>query len=266
MTAVSVKAPLTPKADKTPHIVKLKVFWKTTKQWTMADIADFQKSVPALAEKIKTEKYWNKDGDIKTSKFTCEDFAIRILAQYASSKGLPVKLKTGVRVYRNMELYNAAEHDKYSSTMYGFGDMVMLTYGAPDMQRIGENTVVVARPEDLVPGDILALAHDSKGIATGGRAHHIQVVIATGRGSLAIYQGNADDTIHRPFTWINRLLRRNAADSQQSAYAGLPVEQGVYVAKGKGRWDYTNHTTKNHNKDYLKYFDLFRWNFMEFNN
>jgi hypothetical protein len=240
MTAVSVKAPLTPKADKTPHIVKLKVFWKTTKQWTAADIADFQKSVPALAEKIKAEKYWNKDGDIKTSKFTCEDFAIRILAQYASSKGLPVKLKTGVRVYRNMELYDAAEHDKYSSTMYGFGDMVMLTYGARDTQRIGESTVAVAKPEDLLPGDILGLAHDIKGQVTGGRAHHIQIVATTYPGKIDIYQGNSEDTIHWPVTWINRLLRRNVADPQQQAYAGTLIETGRYIHKSKQQWDYVN--------------------------
>ena len=77
MSAVSVSAPLTRKADKAPHIVKLKVFWKTTKKWETADIEDFRHAVPQIAERLRTEQYWNKDGDIRSNKFTCEDFADR---------------------------------------------------------------------------------------------------------------------------------------------------------------------------------------------
>ena len=125
MSAASVSAPLTPKADKAPFIVKLKVFWKTSKKWKAADISDFRRAVPQIAERLRTEQYWNKDGDIRSNKFTCEDFAIRVLCEYASFKGLPVKLTTGVRTYRNMELYDAGEHDQYASNKYGFADMVM---------------------------------------------------------------------------------------------------------------------------------------------
>ena len=265
MSAVTIRAPLTPKADTTPYVVQLKVFWKTTKKWKASDISDFQRGMPRIAERLRTEKYWNKDGDIKTSKFTCEDFAIRVLCEYASAKGLPVKLRTGTRTYRNMELYNAEEHDRYASNMYGFSEMVMLTYGAPDMQRVGVNMVPIDKPEDVLPGDILALVHDAKGNANGGRAHHIQVVVATSSHSMEIYQGNSDSTIHRPITWLNRLVRRNAADPRQGAYAGLRIELGIYTSKSSGRWDYTNNATKSHNKDFLKYFDLLRWNFKEFN-
>lgn len=256
MTAVSVKAPLTPKTDHTPHLVTLKVFWKSTKQWTAADIADFQKSVPALAEKIKAEKYWNKDGDIKTSKFTCEDFAIRILAQYASSKGLPVKLKTGVRVYRNMELYDAAEHDKYSSTMYGFGDMVMLTYGAKDMQN--QNTVPIKDVNNLLPGDILAQTKDN-----AGAAHHIQIVYSANNYQIDIYQGNSGTG-----NWaskIYRIFRLNPADPMDISYTGLPIEIGYYRKAPSGGWDYINKTVNSKKKDYLKIFEFCRWNFQEFN-
>ncbi|OLH85036.1 hypothetical protein [Xanthomonas oryzae] len=256
---------LTPKEDKQGAKVKLKVFWKTSKFWSSADIADFQKNVPSIAERLRTEQYWNKDGDIRSKKFTCEDFAIRLLCEYAEPKGLPVKLTTGVRTFRNMEIYSASEHDRYASNIYGFTEMVMLSYGAPDMQRTGVNTVAVATPEELQPGDILALAHDTKGSASGGVAHHIQVVVARNDKSIAIYQGNSDYTIHRPLTWLNKLIGRNSADPQQNAYAGLPVERGIFSNKGKGRWDYTNTTTGNSSSDFIKYFDLVRWNFMEFN-
>jgi len=84
MTSTVISAPLTPKADTRPQVVKLKVFWKTTRQWTDADIADYQEAIPELAEQIRTEQYWSKGGDVHVSRFTCEDFAVRILAQYAA--------------------------------------------------------------------------------------------------------------------------------------------------------------------------------------
>lgn len=256
---------LTPKDDKQGVKVKLKVFWKTTKFWTSADVADFQKSVPSIAERLRTERYWNKDGDIRSNKLTCEDFAIRMLCEYAATKELPVKLTTGVRTFRNMEGYSSAAHDRHASNIYGFSEMVMLSYGASDMQRVDVNTLSVAKPEELLPGDILALAHDAKGKASGGIAHHIQAVVAKSDKAIAIYQGNSDYTIHRPLTWINKLFGRNSADPQQDAYAGLPIERGIYTDNGKGRWDYVNTVTNNSSSDFIKYFDLLRWNFMEFN-
>lgn len=259
------KIPLTPKADQKGVKVKLRVFWKTTRQWTPALVEDFQRQVLPIAQRLRIEKYWNKDGEIRTNKFTCEDFALRVLCEYASAQGLPVKLTTGVRTYRNMEIYNAEEHAAYGAHMYGFAHMVMRTYGAPDMQRIGGNTVAVAKPAELLPGDILALAHDAKGAATGGRAHHIQVVVEGGSSRITIFQGNSDSTIHRPITWLNRLIGRNGADPAQDAYAGMPLETGAYTKKGKASWDYSNNTTGNGTKDFLKLFDLVRWNFMEFN-
>lgn len=256
---------LTPRNDKQGVKIKLKVFWKTTRFWTLADVTDFQRSVPNIAERLRTERYWSTDGKIHNNKFTCEDFAIRILCEYAAAKGLPIALTTGVRTFRNMEMYNAAEHDKHASNIYGFSEMIMLSYGAPDMQRVGVNTTAVANPEELQPGDILALAHDTKGKASGGLAHHIQVMVAKDHKSIAILQGNSDYTIHRPITWINRLLGRNSADPQQGAYAGLPVEHGIYTNRGNGRWDYENTSTHNNSSDFIKYFDLFRWNFLAFN-
>jgi len=265
LSATAARVPLTPKADQNGINVKLRVFWKTTKQWTPAAIADFQRQVPTIAQRLRAEQYWNKDGQIKRSRFTCEDFALRVLCEYASAQGLPLKLTSGVRTYRNMEIFNADEHAHYGANAYGFAHMVMRTYGAPDMQRLGVNTEAVAGPEALLPGDILALAHDAKGGATGGRAHHIQVVAAVASSRIDIFQGNSDSTIHRPITWINRLLGRNSADPDQTAYAGMPLETGVYTKSRKAGWDYVNNSTGNGSKDFLKLFDLVRWNFMEFN-
>jgi hypothetical protein len=203
-------------------------------------------------------------GGIHTNRFTCEDFALRVLIQYAALKGLPLKLTDGVRTYRNMEIYGAPEHEKYDSTMYGFADMVELSYGAPDMQRISANTIGVTGADELQPGDILALARDLKGRISGGVAHHIQVVVSVSPTAINIFQGNTNDTVHWPITWANKLLGRNVADPEQSAYAGLSVEIGVFFNTGRG-WDYRNSMTGNVKSDYLKFFELYSWNFMEFN-
>ncbi|MCA8090111.1 hypothetical protein LGM65_04270 [Burkholderia anthina] len=86
--------------------------------------------------------------------------------QFSALCGLPLNLTTGVRSYRNMEIYGEPEHRRYDSTMYGFADMVSLTFGAPDVQRAGSNTVRLLTPESLLPGDMLVQANDRAGIAT----------------------------------------------------------------------------------------------------
>jgi hypothetical protein len=228
--------------------------------------------VPTLAEQLRTERYWGKDGAVKDNKFTCEDFALRLLVQYAASKGLPVKLTDGVRTYRNMELYGEPEHSKFESSLYGFANMVALTYGAPDMQRSGMNTQLLSSPSAVKPGDILAEVYDweAAGLAAvalskKNRAHHIQVVVATSPGRIAIYQGNSTADIHFGLRQVRKIFGSNPADPMNSGYGGVPVERGEYRLTRNDSWSYRNFDTKSHYEDELKKFQPFRWNFMEFN-
>lgn len=259
-TLVARSVALTPRADKTPKKVVYKVFWKTTDFWTEAHILDYHKEVPAIAEQLIVEKYWNKEGAISSNKFTCEDFAIRLLCEFASKRGLPVKLKTGVRTYRNMENYSAADHDRYLSHMYGFCEMVMLTYGAPDMQRVGENTSLVEAIEALLPGDILAQALDRP----KDTAHHIQIAVNVSDSKIDIRQGNTSGVSVRPFTTVQRWLGSNMADPQNSGYAGMLIEKGNYTKSATG-WTYRNENTGAMAENFLSKFLFYRWNFMEFN-
>lgn len=251
---------LAPKADKTPKKVTYKVFWKTTAFWTDADIADFHNDAPLIAETLINEKYWNREGAVANNRFTCEDFALRVLCEFASKRGLPVKLKTGVRTYRNMENYTAANHDRYASNMFGFSEMVMLTYGAPDMQRVGENTLAVDSVEGLSPGDILAQAKDRP----GDLAHHIQMVVRITETELEIRQGNTSGASFRPVTTIQKWMGSNMADPQNSGYAGMLIDTGLYRKAGAG-WNYKNLSTGSMAEDFLSIFLFYRWNFMEFN-
>jgi hypothetical protein len=251
---------LTPKAELAGKKVSYKVFWTTMAFWTDLDISGYHENAPLIADKLMSEKYWDKHGSVQNNKFTCEDFALRILCEYAAGKGLPVKLKSGVRTYRNMENYSPAEHDRYASNMYGFSEMVMLTYGAPDVQKTGENTLHLASPESLLPGDILAQALDRPGDV----AHHVQVVVAADDTRIDIRQGNTSGWSTRPNTTFQRMIGSNMADPQNDGYAGMPIEKGFYE-KNMAAWDYHNLTKGSMNKDFLKVFQLYRWNFMEFN-
>lgn len=247
-------ANLTQKEDESPHICKLKVYWKTTQLWTSSAIQAYHAQALQLAGAAKASG----------RKFTCEDFALEVLCLFASTRGLPVKLTAGVREYCNMDIYDPDYHEHYPQTARGFINMVMASFGAPDIQRTGKNTVRLAGPADLLPGDILALARDSKGEATGGRAHHIQLATEKSDSAIGIYQGNSNWEIHKPITWVNKLFGRNSADPDQAAYAGMPPETGQFTRAGSG-WNYRNNKTGATQIGFLKYFELYRWNFMEFN-
>lgn len=248
-------AALTRKEDEAPHTCKLKVFWKTTRAWSEADVDAYHAEAAQLAEASRESG----------RRFTCEDFALELLCVFASGRGLPVKLTDGVREYRNMDIYDPDYHENYPQTTKGFISMTMVSFGAPDIQRAGQNTVRLPGPADLLPGDILALAHDSKGQATGGRAHHIQVVTLKTHARIGIYQGNSNWEIHKPITWASRLLGRNSADPGQSAYAGMTPETSQFTRGAGADWDYRNNNTGSSQTDFLKFFELYRWNFMEFN-
>lgn len=251
---------LTPKAEQAGKEVVLKVFWATTEHWDETYIANYHKEVPAIVERLMSSQYKNSAGETKNNEFTCEDFAIRVLSEFAQKYGLPVKLTTGVRTYRNMENYNPGQHSDYTSDQYGFAEMVMKTYGARDMQKVDVNTVVVASPTELMSGDILAQAKDKdKGIA-----HHIQLALEVADDRIDIRQGNADLPIVRPFTWIVTALGMNMADPQSVLYAGVPVQKGYFEKTGES-WTYHNPGTGAVKENYLSIFELYRWNFLEFN-
>lgn len=249
-------ANLTRKADETPYTCKLKVYWKTIRDWTYADIAAYQAEIPQLAETARASG----------RRFTCEDFSLELLCQFASKRGLPVKLTDGVREYRNMDIYDPDYHENYPQTPRGFITMVMATFGASDVQRVGVNTIRLLGPAELLPGDLLALALDSVGRSQGNRAHHVQVVVNKTETHIGINQGNSDWTIQIPARWAIKLLGKNSADPDQDIYAGTKPESGQFMLSGVSRWDYKNNVTGSVKADYLKYFELYRWNFMGFNN
>ena len=112
-----------------------------------------------------------------------------------------------------------------------------------------------------MPGDILAQALDRPMMTT---AHHIQMAVAVTDSRIDIRQGNTDAAIIWPFTWAKKLTGKDMADPQSSGYVGLPVQKGCFIKSGTG-WTYHNLTKGSVSEDFLKAFELYRWNFMGFN-
>ncbi|MBY4865713.1 MULTISPECIES: hypothetical protein [Burkholderia] len=186
-------------------------------------------AVPQRARQLQTETYWDRNGSTRTNRFTCEGFALRLLVQFAALRGLPIKLTTGVRSYRNVDIDGESEHSRYDSTMYGFAEMVSLTFDAPDTQRTDSNTVCLSTTRPLLPEDMLVQANDRAGIG-----HHVQLVTGTSPASISILQGNSSGVIVRPFTTIMRIFGRNRANPQSASYAGMGVESGTTHPVRKG--------------------------------
>jgi hypothetical protein len=56
----------------------------------------------------------------------------------------------------------------------------------------------------------------------------------------------------------------NMADPQSILYAGVPVQKGYFEKTGES-WTYHNPGTGAVKENYLSIFELYRWNFLEFN-
>lgn len=248
----TIWASLTEKSDQSPFTCKLKVYWKTTKGWTASDISDYHNSIPSSAA----------HAFMSGRKFTSEDFSLELLCQFASTRGLPIKINDGVREYRNMDIYVAADHEDYESTPRGFIDMVMRTFGAGDIQN-ASNTTQLHSVDELRPGDVLAQANDAEGRLLG-RAHHIQVVTRYLPNEIEIMQGNSVG-IRNPFVKVwHRITLHDVGAPRDASYAGTLPQRGRYVKTASG-WDYLKKDSGGISANSLGTFNLYRWNFNNFN-
>jgi hypothetical protein len=90
------------------------------------------------------------------------------------------------------------------------------------------------------------------------------MVVRITETELEIRQGNTSGASFRPVTTIQKWMGSNMADPQNSGYAGMLIETGLYRKAGPG-WNYKNLSTGSMAEDFLSIFLFYRWNFMEFN-
>lgn len=214
--------------------------WEITNKWSDDYINKFINFVSD-----QTNQYV-KDGEM----FTCEDFALSLLIDFASTNGLPVTINNGSGIYD-------ASSENYTDAAT-FKNDVLTTTGARDLQN-DKNTV----PSDIsmAKGGDIIVNRNNKDVGT-----HIQVVTSGFYidntdfvNGISISQGNSG--ILNIVPGSSSIL--GAGNPNSSFYTGKPIEKGwidvnanVYFNNTKGRTIRNYSNTKN--------IEVRRWNFKRF--
>jgi len=216
--------------------------WQITNQWTKDYMIGYSNYVAS-----QTQKYINEGQE-----FTCEDFALSLLIDYASENGLPVTIENGKDTYD-------ARSDSYSD-VETFKNDVLTTTGARDLQN-SENTITLSDLSTAKGGDII-INRNQNNVGT-----HIQVVTSKSSNTdfgqttnfLDIAQGNSGVLNKIPYS--SAILK--AGNPNSSFYTGKPIERAVLTLNTNTYWNRaTGRTYENYSK--VKNIDVRRWNFLNF--
>lgn len=253
--------PLTPKADTEGVRIRFKVFWKTQKFWNDDYIRQYKEEAPIIATQLKDHFLeWRSDGSInKRLTATCEDFAIRILVEFAFRNNLPIKITTNAGVFRNMEPLD--QSDDTLPNVYGFMQKVMRSCAAQDM--LNDRNTRQVHNEQVEPGDLLVQLNSQ------GGARHVQITTQNTGKSIIVIQGNQEYKYHyRALYWIAKKLTGNksnsVSDPNAKGYEGMSLGEGEF-SKNREKWAYKNLKTGFTSPDFLRQFVGRSWNFSEFN-
>lgn len=182
--------------------------WAITNSWNDHYISQYRDRVKDIGQKYRETG----------QKYTCEDFALSVLIDFASEHGLPVKIANGTGVYD-------ARSNAYSD-VESFKNDVLKSTGARDLQS-KKNTLPTNKPSS---GDIVVNRH------ANGMGHHIQLVQGGDQECLFLYQGNSNFLNSVPGA-----SRLGASSPGSLLYAGKGIELAVYNTKTDY---YTNVTTR----------------------
>ena len=148
--------------------------WTVSHFWDRRSISDYQEHIDAKTQSLKNQGV----------RATCEDLPLRLMIDFAASRGLPFRIRNGSRPwgYRPEEVASVA----------ALRDEVLRTTGAADLLRRG-NTVPVGADQPGMyanlalarPGDLIYLQYRDHG--------HVQLVIRVSDGRITIAQGNLSD-------------------------------------------------------------------------
>ncbi|WP_133295668.1 hypothetical protein [Burkholderia reimsis] len=242
---------LTPVDDTTPVTLQYKFYWVHERLWDQSWIEKYQLATPGLAREIQSRKG-------ASGQYTCEDFALEILIEFASRNKLPLKIKTESRTFKNVEEVFDVDGAN-PPTPAGFALDVAFRAGAPD---VVANSQPVSL-SDLKPGDMFA--EFNRG--------HIQVVTSVSPNRIEIMQGNFPGpltVVRKQHSWTDFgfLFRDKSTDARESPnYLGVPVQNAVYEFRN-GSWFYQRMYGDDRRWDPKPWGDQsihIRWNFLEFN-
>lgn len=213
---------------------------KHPKKWT-ADVIHryslFAQARAAIHERAKTE-------------FTCEDFALQVVLEYARIESLPIEIRNGSGSF-SMHDFNTHEE---------FRVKVMMTTGATDLwQDDLHNTVALGTGKTAHFADVLLARAGDLIVVNSG--HHIQLVSAVDTEVVWITQGNLNFKCNAFERWLNLHDAQDPSDA--TCYAGENVKTkgynkktGLYGDNGKYRQEiYRTQSGRTR-----------RWNFAHWNN
>jgi RHS repeat-associated protein len=206
--------------------------WTINNSWTQDMIKGYEKYA------AKRAKEYAENGTHRT----CEDFALGVVIDYASSNGLPLEITNGKGTF-------SAASDDFTDVA-GFTDKVLSTTGASDLQNPA-NTVGVDMNQ-VGAGDLLLTRSNDV------TANHVQLVTSVSNNSMTIYQGNAN--LFNGIPGASRFL--GASNPNSLFYAGVSVTRGA-IYFNNGNSVYVNRSTGSIINNYMstKNIETRRWNF-----
>jgi RHS repeat-associated protein len=213
--------------------------WEVKNKWNAEHIAGYQNAITTISDK------WVKES--KT--FTCEDFALAILCQYAKENSLPLTIQNKSGTY-NQENYPAGSTPEQRDFVYKkFVDDVSSTSAAHDIAEYNGKFVGKGKGalENAEKGDLIL--HDSN---YDGKFSHTQVVTNNSNKQVFTRQGDLKGHIF-------------ANSPSHIFYGGKLIQKTV--------WDLGKDSHKNYFKNTFKQSaiknlnpTLYKWDFQKFNN
>lgn len=147
-------------------------------------------------------------------KFTCEDLALSLLIDYASTNSLPVTIKNGTGTYNSRT---------YTGDVESFKNRVLETSGAHDLLEATKEI-----PSNQMKEGDLILMYDGNGnydSVNDKSISHIQVgvtdIVDTNSKEIIIKQGNVDPS-------KDKRQYRDRADPSDEQYLGVEIQDRKY--------------------------------------
>lgn len=160
-------------------------------------------------------------------RFTCEDFAIQLIVEFAWKNGLPVYIS-------NRDVYSQGTTFQKGEDYIDFFKRVASSTGASDIKR---ETKLVGKSGDTSalmaakPGDLIHFGS------------HVQVVVKQadlkkGEKQIIIAQGNFRrmSVLRAGCSIENALGTKNKNDPNDVCYIGRPIEGGIYDVSDKFKY------------------------------
>lgn len=210
--------------------------WQVEHDWEERWIAHYVRRVPDICR-----RYFSSG-----RQFTCEDFPLEVIIQFASYYKLPFGFVTGSSIFNSKR--------SPFRTVREFTNSVKLRTGAQDFLNPMNS---VTRPGQVGSFEMLRMARPGDIIysRTSSGFGHIQLVSEVTRGSITIVQGNFNSS------WDGRFGA--SSDPRSERYLGAFLQTGKYDLSDTGL--YTRAGQGVHYRPFLTHGRVLQWNFGSWN-